>query len=172
MTIGANTPTLSARDGEIWAFWPDGRGAINLGSEQSFWAAAEKLFDELHPETPPVAGEQEPLSTAGEAEPEPAPSPRTEVERSEARHEVTIVGRVHGHGGSREVTIFDLSSHGCRVEDRALPKPGSHITIKIGSIGPIGAIVRWRRDAVTGLKFEYPLYPAILQHIRDEVSLR
>ena len=170
---GTNTPTLCAKDRDIWALWPDGRGAINLGSEDAFWAAAAKLYDELHPEN------QEPSNgasaTAKEIDGRPSPPPAEtskQAGRSEARHGVTIVGRVYGHGGSREATIFDLSSHGCRVEDRSLARPGSRVTIKIGSIGPLGAVIRWRTDEMVGLKFESPLYPSVLEHIRNEVSLR
>ena len=170
---GTNTPTLSAKDGEIWAFWPDGRGAINLGSEDAFWAAAANLYDELHPET-----EEQPSAASATAQKIdgcnffPPPETRKQPERSEARHGVTIVGRVYGQGGSREATIYDLSSHGCRVEDRSLARPGSRVTIKIGSIGPLGATIRWRTDEMVGLKFESPLYPSVLEHIRNEVSLR
>ncbi|MDG5751400.1 PilZ domain-containing protein [Qipengyuania sp. XHP0211] len=170
---GTNTPTLSAKDGDIWALWPDGRGAINLGNEEAFWAAAANLYDELHPETPerPEAA----TATAPQIDDRPSLPPaetRKQAERIEARHGVTIVGRVYGQGGSREATIFDLSAHGCRVEDRSLARPGSRVTIKIGSIGPLGAVIRWRTDDMVGLKFESPLYPSILEHIRNEVSLR
>lgn len=170
---GTNTPTLSAKDGDIWALWPDGRGAINLGAEEAFWAAAAKLYDELHPETPkqPSAASATPRKIENCPSAPPAET-RKQAERSEVRHGVTIVGRVYGQGGSREVTIFDLSSQGCRVEDRSLARPGSRVTIKIGSIGPLGAVIRWRTDDMVGLKFENPLYPSILEHIRNEVSLR
>ena len=170
---GTNTPTLSAKDGDIWALWPDGRGAINLGAEEAFWAAAAKLYDELHPETPtqPSAASATPRKIENCISAPPAET-RKQSERSENRHGVTIVGRVYGQGGSREATIFDLSSQGCRVEDRSLARPGSRVTIKIGSIGPLGAVIRWRTEDMVGLKFESPLYPSVLEHIRNEVSLR
>ena len=165
-------PLFISKDGEVWACWLNGKPAVNLGSEQNFWAAAEKLFDELHPvkkRDSESSGERD-ISTG-----DPLNSSLTieeTIERSEDRHEVTIIGRLYGADGSREVTICDLSTHGCRVQDHSFAKPGAIVTIKIGTIGPIRAVIRWRRDKFIGLKFEDPLYPSVLEHIRQKLSLR
>ena len=94
------------------------------------------------------------------------------VKRAEDRHDVIISGRLFGGGGSREVMIYDLSTHGCRVKDNLQAKPGSFVSIKIGQIGPVAAVVRWQHDAFIGLKFENALYPSVLEHIRTQVSRR
>lgn len=187
-----DNPFFVSRGGDVWACWLGGRPAVNLGNEQAFWAAAEKLFDELHPPAAhsapppmpdPVAAapaDASPAPPIPSAPPPPAASPalppqprRTDVvKRAEERHPVTIAGRLYGGGGSREVTIYDLSTHGCRVRDPSLTKPGSFVSIKLGQIGPVAAIVRWQRDAFIGLKFENALYPSVLDHIRTQVSLR
>lgn len=166
-------PFLVSKDGEVWACWLNGRPAVNLGSEQNFWMVAEKLFNDLHPEeqSGPRA-DAEPASVSEKdsvSQPEQKDEP---IERGEPRFDVTLIGRIYGSGGSREVTIFDLSTRGCRAEDYSHAKPGSLVTIKIGTVGPIGAVVRWRRDNFVGLKFENPLYPAVLENIRTEQSLR
>ncbi|GAA5049776.1 hypothetical protein GCM10023208_08230 [Erythrobacter westpacificensis] len=144
---------------------------MNLGSEQNFWVVAEKLFNELHPhKKPPVSEAQSALSP--NAEHASVQQDGAQAERDEPRFDVTLIGRMYGSHGSREVTIFDLSTRGCRVEDLSHAKPGSIVTIKIGTVGPIGAVIRWRRQNFVGLKFENPLHPAVLENIRTEHSLR
>lgn len=175
--MATDDPFFIAKDGHVWACWLNGNPAVNLGNEQSFWAAAEKLMNDLHPiEEEASVPTHEPAAVAAvEAAPEveaPEPAAPPTVERSEDRHEVTIVGRLYGSDGSREVTIYDLSTHGCRVEDHSFSRPGSLVTIKIGSVGPVRAVIRWRRNASIGLKFEDPLYPSVMEHIRRDLSLR
>ncbi len=165
-------PFLVSRDGEVWACWLNGKPAVNLGSEQNFWAAAEKLFNDLNPPAPPQrdkpTSERKPVNTNVETQ----PADRAQKERDEPRYDVTVIGKLYGSRGSREVTIFDLSTRGCRIEDYSGAPPGSLVTIKIGAVGPIAAVVRWRRDHSVGLKFEDPLYPAVLENIRKQYSLR
>ncbi|MGN3975556.1 PilZ domain-containing protein [Tsuneonella sp. SYSU-LHT278] len=158
-----------ARAGAIWACFLDGRPAVRLGAEDAFWEAVTTFYDERHPEaktdrTPPT--------------PPPPPSPHTsEVsgereralqERSAERHAVSIVGRVFTSGGSWEAIIADLSATGCRFDDysgRRMER-GAHLTIKIGTVGPIPATVRWNRDPTVGVLFDAPLHPSVLEHIR------
>ena len=164
-------PFLVSRNGEVWACWLNGKPTVNLGSEQNFWAAAEKLFNELNPSEArrdqPATG---PKTADTNVQTEPAD--RAQKERDEPRYDVTVIGKLYGSRGSREVTIFDLSTRGCRIEDYSGAPPGSLVTIKIGAVGPIAAVVRWRRDHSVGLKFEDPLYPAVLENIRKQYSLR
>lgn len=165
-------PLFISKDGEVWACWLNGKPAVNLGGEQNFWAAAEKLFNELHPiekSEPKASGEEElPSQEASES----PPTIEETIQRSEDRHEVTIVGRLYGSDGSREVTILDLSTLGCRVEDHSFAKPGAMVTIGIGTIGPIPAMIRWRSGKFIGLLFQDPLYPSVLENIRQKLSLR
>ena len=166
-------PFFVSREGFVWACWLDGKPAVNLGNEQAFWVSAEKLFDELNPsKTAPTVKPGDDASSIKQESLVPR-SDRSEVaDRIEERYEVTISGKIYGGGHSREVTIFDLSTHGCRIQDASYAKPGTHVSIKMGSIGPVAAIVRWRRDNFIGLKFENALYPSILEHIKANVSLR
>ena len=165
-------PFLVSRGGQVWACWLDGKPAVNLGSEQNFWIIAEKLFNELHPpqQSPGVVSKEEKQAVP----PSPmSPPPRAaSIEREEARYDVTLTGRLYGAGGSREVTIFDLSTRGCRIQDYSTAKAGAHVTVKIGTIGPIAGVIRWRRDDFIGIRFDHPLYPAVLDNIRREQSLR
>lgn len=95
------------------------------------------------------------------------------TDRAAERHEISIVGRVRMGTGARDVTIQDLSEHGCKFHDRFSSLPvGTAVTVKIGRIGPIEAYVKWRRNEVVGVKFVTPLYPAVLDHIRAHFDLR
>jgi len=165
-------PFLISKDGEVWACWLNGKPAVNLGSEQNFWVIAEKLFNELHPpEQSPAVVPNETKPAAPASPQSPAPPPPS-IEREEARYDVTLIGRLYGVGGSREVTIFDLSTRGCRVQDYSSARQGAHVTVKIGTVGPIAGVIRWRRDDFVGIMFDHPLYPAVLDNIRREQSLR
>ena len=165
-------PFLVSKNGEVWACWLNGKPAVNLGNEQNFWKVAEKLFNDLHPETQPTSSPEKDTKRKSDSDSASTSPPADQIERDEARFDVTLTGRMYGAGGSREVTIFDLSTRGCRVEDNSLARPGALITIKIGTVGPIAGVIRWRRDNFVGIKFENPLYPAVLDNIRKEQSLR
>lgn len=87
--------------------------------------------------------------------------------RSEDRQAVGIPGRYRrGAGVPSDVQLLDLSKSGCRFYDRfGSLKTGTELTIRIGTIGPIVAIVRWRKDTYVGVSFEPPLHDAIYDHI-------
>lgn len=95
------------------------------------------------------------------------------AERGAERHDISIVGKLRTGTGKRDVTIVDLSERGCRILDRLgyLP-PGLAVTIRIGPIGPIDATVRWQKQPYAGIRFDNPLHPAVLDHIRTHFDLR
>ena len=83
------------------------------------------------------------------------------------------MGRLRTGTGARDVTIVDLSEQGCRIYDRlGYLKPGLACTIRIGPIGPVDATIRWQEVPYSGLRFDRPLYPAVLDHIRAHFDLR
>ncbi|WP_336985936.1 PilZ domain-containing protein [Altererythrobacter aquiaggeris] len=157
------------RKGEIWACWLSGKPAVKLANAAEFASAVSQFSDETAP-----------LDAAHPARPEvddtePAPSNTATIykERIEARYNLTVLGRIFTVGGSSDVTIFDLSEKGCRFQDASWKLVlGHQITIKIGSIGPLDATVKWRRDNTVGVQFITPLYPSILKHIRESFDLR
>ena len=168
-------PFFVTRGGAVWACWLDGRAAVNLGQPEEVASAMREFLAD-----PPSA---EPAPSAPTAQPEPPPPappppppptpPRTPVDRAAERHELTIVGRIFTGRGSREVTIFDLSETGCRFLDQhGRPAVGSPLTIKVGPVGPIEATVKWLRDGFVGIAFRSPLYPSVLDHIRQHFDLR
>ena len=95
------------------------------------------------------------------------------AERSAERHDISIIGKLRTGTGKRDVTIVDLSERGCRIFDRmGYLSPNLAVTIKIGPVGPIDATVRWQDQPYAGIRFDNPLYPAVLDHIRAHFDLR
>jgi len=88
--------------------------------------------------------------------------------RTENRHEVEIQGRYRiGNGLAYDVTVTELSHYGCRIFNRfSNLAQDRQISIRIGSIGPLFAQVRWREGDVVGIRFNQPLHPSVLEHMR------
>jgi hypothetical protein len=96
-----------------------------------------------------------------------------EIDRNAERFDISIVGTLRTGSGKREVTIVDLSEQGCRIFDRlGYLSSNLAVTIKIGPVGPIDATVRWQDQPYAGIRFDNPLYPAVLEHIRAHCDLR
>ena len=94
------------------------------------------------------------------------------LERKETRHPVDIEGRYRtGNGIAYDVIVNDLSQHGCRIFDRFSNLViGKQISIRIGSIGPLFAEVRWREGQIVGIKFNEPLHPSVFNHMRYTID--
>ena len=90
----------------------------------------------------------------------------TEIRR-ETRHEVTMQGRYRtGSGLARDVVVTDLSTTGCKFEDRVNNlRTGSIISIRIGNIGPITAHVQWMENSTIGVRFDSTLHASVLDHM-------
>ena len=67
------------------------------------------------------------------------------MNRRSQRHPVEIQGRYRtGSGIAKDVIVKDLSLEGCSMFDRFCNlSEGAFLTIRIGSIGPIEAHVKW-----------------------------
>ena len=84
------------------------------------------------------------------------PRPRR---RKVERHAAWTKARLQSSYGDREdVTLCDLSTHGCcvRISENWL-RTGSFVSIAIDSEPPLQAIVRWVRDGAAGLEFLRPV---------------
>ncbi len=76
-----------------------------------------------------------------------------------------------GSGVARDVWITDLSQAGCRFYDRfGTMKPGTEITLRLGTFGPIPAIVRWWDNQVNGVEFIEPLHISVFEHVCSQLS--
>lgn len=85
---------------------------------------------------------------------------------------VSIQGRYRtGSGVARDVIVSDISTKGCKFYDRfSNLKPGSRITIRLGNIGPLDAIVRWRTGQLIGVQFDDALHPSVFDHMVTTIS--
>ena len=92
--------------------------------------------------------------------------------RHTSRHDVRILGRYRcGTGLRRDVTMLDLSEMGCRFYDRrTVLRPETAITIRIETLGPFDAHVRWVSDDVIGAEFASPIYGPVFEHMRDTLD--
>ena len=90
--------------------------------------------------------------------------------RREKRYSIAVLGRYRkGTGMGFNVAIKDLSEYGCQFSDLVgRVQKGNVITIRIGSIGPLAAQVKWIDKRNVGIEFEQPLYPSVLDHIIAE----
>lgn len=92
--------------------------------------------------------------------------------RREPRYGVEVDARLrNGTGSARSVKVTNLSARGCRF---SLPGEGlgigAFVTITVARVGFLDARVRWRAGSTHGLRFEHPLHPAVLDHIRYFLS--
>lgn len=95
-------------------------------------------------------------------------------ERGKSRHGISVAGRYRtGSGVAKDIDVLDISESGCRFYDRFGRLPaGSEISMRIGSIGPVVATVRWCKDHIVGVQFENPLYGPVFEHIRATLDTR
>ncbi len=94
--------------------------------------------------------------------------------RKTERHGISVQGRYRtGSGVAKDVDILDISETGCRFYDRfGRMVPGTEISLRIGSIGPVIATVRWSRQQFVGVEFENPLYGPVFEHMRATLDAR
>jgi hypothetical protein len=88
--------------------------------------------------------------------------------RREPRYDVVLDARVrNGSGVPRSVRVTNLSQRGCRfrLSERRLGA-GSFLTITVERVGFLDAHVKWREGDWHGIRFDQPLHPAVLDHIR------
>lgn len=92
--------------------------------------------------------------------------------RNSPRFEVAVQGRYRtGNGSARDVPVIEISETGCRFYDRfGRLMPDSELSIKIETIGPILATVRWSKDYIVGVEFQRPIYGPVLEYIRDKLA--
>ena len=88
--------------------------------------------------------------------------------RRENRYNVAVAASFrNGTGTSRAVRITNLSARGCRFNshDGRLVK-GAFVTLSFGRAGSQEGRVKWRTGDTHGVRFDQPLEPAALDHIR------
>lgn len=93
-------------------------------------------------------------------------------DRESERHSVEVWGHYRTpNGGKRDVPIKDLSESGARFYDKfSSLMPGAEISLKIETLGPFPATVRWQEGGYVGVAFHSKLYGPTFDHIRLRLS--
>lgn len=155
-----------ARGGEVWACWLDDKSPVRLGSPASVMAAMRAFLSGQDPVSDGRADQNTQTCQKENAK-------RQIIERAAERHDVSVIGRLRTSKGATSVTIHDLSKDGCQIyDDLAAHTQGDRVTIRIGTIGPIGATVMWCSGKRLGVKFENALHPYVVDHIRASMDVR
>lgn len=95
-----------------------------------------------------------------------------EEARKENRHHLEVWGQYRLPTGiRRDIPIKDLSETGCRFYDRfSALLPGTEIGLRIETLGPFPATVRWQQGGYVGAEFQNRLYGPTFDHIRLRLS--
>ncbi|MFA6117549.1 MAG: PilZ domain-containing protein [Sphingomonas sp.] len=119
--------------------------------------AAER--DAVEIETIPAVAQSEGASESGDGAPV-ADSAETLQVRS-PRQQLLLGAEIAGigRGPSTKHRIKNLSATGARVDGAAFLKPGATISVSIGALEAIKAMVVWVDGPVAGLKFAEPIDP-------------
>lgn len=90
------------------------------------------------------------------------------------RREIKAKGSVRYMRRRYQVEIENLSEQGCqlRMSGRSGIVPGESVTLSIETLGPFEAIVRWHNEGWTGIEFDLPVYPPVLDHIHTHFDRR
>lgn len=92
--------------------------------------------------------------------------------RKDSRHSVEVWGQYRTPNGlKRDVPIKDLSETGCRFYDKFSSLLGGvEINLRIETLGPFPATVRWQEGGYVGVAFHNRLYGPTFDHIRLRLS--
>jgi PilZ domain len=93
--------------------------------------------------------------------PEPETS-KSHRPRKTKRMPLTAEVRLRRLGGSNyRVSVFDLSTEGCKIELIERPSTGEHMLIKFEGLEALDAEVCWLEGFRGGLRFEKSIHPAV-----------
>ena len=84
------------------------------------------------------------------------------VVRLEIMLEVVLSG---SEVGRQPVELLDLSIRGCRITNSYGLREEMRVVLTIPTLAPIGAMVRWARPDVAGIRFDNALHPLVAQRI-------
>ena len=65
-----------------------------------------------------------------------------------------------------EVALSDISCNGCRIAPGSISlTEGQTITLRPKGLESLTGTVRWCSDKGIGIEFDYPLHPAVVDHL-------
>jgi len=93
--------------------------------------------------------------------------PMERKNRRDPRYSVTVDASLGNEAVTRSaVRVTNVSARGCRFSSVRRLEKGSHIMLAFGNAAVLDARVRWRIGGAHGVRFEDPLHPVVLDHIR------
>lgn len=77
----------------------------------------------------------------------------------EARESVFLSAVItcFGQGSPTKHRVRNLSPNGACVDQAEPLRPGQTVLIDVGTLEEVGAVVRWKRDSLAGLKFAHAI---------------
>ncbi|NOW46784.1 hypothetical protein FHW96_002948 [Novosphingobium sp. SG751A] len=90
-----------------------------------------------------------------------------QTNRQAIRRPLTMSARCRLMSGLQDnVTVSDLSTHGCRIATRTLSLAvGTRVMLKLDGLEAISCTVRWVESGQCGLQFERPIYEPVVEHL-------
>ncbi len=86
--------------------------------------------------------------------------------RREDRHPLALNANCRTLSTRKNVSLWDLSSHGCRVLLAGMDlRVEQRIVLKTEGLEALSGTVRWLRDDFAGVQFDYPLHPSVVDHL-------
>jgi hypothetical protein len=71
----------------------------------------------------------------------------------------------------RDVTMLNISEEGCSFYDRhSILRPEQAISLRVETLGPFDAYVRWVNNSLVGVEFVKPIYGPVFEYIRDTLD--
>lgn len=91
----------------------------------------------------------------------------TQENRRDPRYSVTVDASFGDEAvAGSAVRVTNVSARGCRFSTVRRIEKGAHIVLAFGQAAVLDAKVRWRVGGAHGVRFEAPLHPVVLDHIR------
>ena len=86
--------------------------------------------------------------------------------RREDRYPLALGANCRTLHTRKNVSLWDLSSHGCRVFLAGMDlKIGQRIVLKTEGLEALSGILRWCNGEFGGVEFDYPLHPSVVDHL-------
>ncbi len=86
--------------------------------------------------------------------------------RREDRYPLALGANCRTMHSRKNVSLWDLSSHGCRVLLSGMDlRVGQMIVLKTEGLEALSGTVRWCGNEFAGVEFDHPLHPSVVGHL-------
>jgi hypothetical protein len=91
----------------------------------------------------------------------------TQESKREPRYSVAVDASLGDEAvAGSAVKVTNVSARGCRFSTARRIEKGARIVLAFGETALLDAKVRWRVGGAHGVRFDAPLHPVVLDHIR------